>query len=117
MVKIVAVTGCLSVLFQKLCFKSCIDMKNARNGPFDRSQNMGPNCGNVFGHLGQSVKSRTGVGCYVGIYALNSILVSRRPEMAMEIGFKNWNRCRMSGLPVDSPLALFWDCKNSPGFV
>ena len=30
---------------------------------------------------------------------------------------KNWNRCRMSGLPVDSPLPLFWDCKNSPGFV
>ena len=38
-----------------------------------------------FGHLGQSVKSRTDVGCYVGIYALNSILVSRRPEMTMEI--------------------------------
>ena len=117
MVKTVAVTGCLGVLFQKLCFKSCIVMKNTGNGPFDRSQNMGPNCGNCFGHLGQSVKSITDVGCYVGIYALNSILVSRRPEMAMEIGFKNWNRCRMSGLPVDSPLALFWDCKNSPGFV
>ena len=25
-------TGCLGVLFQKLCFKSCIDMKNAENG-------------------------------------------------------------------------------------
>ena len=25
--------------------------------------------------------------------------------------------CMRSGLPVDSPLALFWDCKNSPGFV
>ena len=24
---------------------------------------------------------------------------------------------KMSGLPVDSPLPLFWDCKNSPGFV
>ena len=45
------------------------------------------------------------------------MLVCMRPGIAMEIGFKNWNRCRMSGLPVDSPLTLFWDCKNSPGFV
>ena len=52
MVKTVAVTGCLGVLFQKLCFKSCFDMKNARNGSFDRSQNMGPNCGIFFEHLG-----------------------------------------------------------------
>ena len=48
------------------------------------------------------------MGCYVGIYALNSMLVCMRPGIAMEIGFKNWNRCRMSGLPVDSPLPLFW---------
>ena len=33
--------------------------------------------------------------------------------MAMEIGFKKWNKCRMSGLPTDSPLALFWDCKKN----
>ena len=52
MVKTVAVTGCLGVLFQKLCFKSCTDMKKAGNGPFDRSQNMGPNCGKLFGHFG-----------------------------------------------------------------
>ena len=58
MVKTVAVTGCLGVLFQKLCFKSCIDMINVGNGLFDRSQNMGPDYGNFFGHLGQSVKSR-----------------------------------------------------------
>ena len=45
------------------------------------------------------------------------MLVCMRPGIAMEIGFKNLNRCRMSGLPVDSPLTLFWDCKNSPGFV
>ena len=63
MVKTVAVTGCLGVSFQKLCFKSSIDMKNAGNGPFDRSQNMGPNYGIFFGHLGQSVKSRANVGC------------------------------------------------------
>ena len=53
----------------------------------------------------------------VGIYALNFVLVSMMPEMAMEIGFKKWNKCWMSGLPTDSPHALFWDCKNSPGFV
>ena len=35
--------------------------------------------------------------------------------MAMEIGFKNWNRCRMSGLPVDSPLLGFGTIKISPG--
>ena len=34
--------------------------------------------------------------------------------MGMEIGFTKRNRCRKSGLPLDSPLALFWDCKNSP---
>ena len=34
--------------------------------------------------------------------------------MAMKIGFKKWNKCLMSGLPTDNPLALFWDCKNSP---
>ena len=34
--------------------------------------------------------------------------------MRMEFGSTKRNRCRRSGLPVDSPLALFWDCKNSP---
>ena len=34
--------------------------------------------------------------------------------MGMEFGFTKRNRCWKSGLPVDSPLALFWDCKNSP---
>ena len=34
--------------------------------------------------------------------------------MAMELGSTNFSRCWMSGLPTDSPLALFWDCKNSP---
>ena len=32
----------------------------------------------------------------------------------MEFDSTKRNRCRRSGLPVDSPLALFWDCKNSP---
>ena len=34
--------------------------------------------------------------------------------MSWEFGSTNRNRCRRSGLPVDSPLALFWDSKNSP---
>ena len=51
------------------------------------------------------------------IYIINCVLVSRRPEMGMEFGSTKRNLCRRSGLPVDSPLALFWDCKNSPGFV
>ena len=51
--------------------------------------------------------------CFI-IYAINCVLVCVRPEMAMEIGFKNWNKCLMSGLPTDNPLALFWDCQNSP---
>ena len=34
--------------------------------------------------------------------------------MGMEFGSTKRNRCRRSGLPVDSPHALFWDCKNSP---
>ena len=48
------------------------------------------------------------------IYLINYVLVSRRPEMGMKFGSTKRNRCRKSGLPVDSPLALFWDCKNSP---
>ena len=48
------------------------------------------------------------------IYIINYVLVSRIPEMGMEFGFIKRNRCRKSVLPVDSPLALFWDCKNSP---
>ena len=34
--------------------------------------------------------------------------------MGMEFGSTERNRCRRSGLPVDSPLTLFWDCKNNP---
>ena len=37
--------------------------------------------------------------------------------MGMEFGSTKRNQCRRSGLPVDSPLALFCDCKNSPGVV
>ena len=41
------------------------------------------------------------------IYAINCVLVGMRPEMAMEFGSTKKNRCWMSGLPMDSPLALF----------
>ena len=37
--------------------------------------------------------------------------------MGMEFGSTKRNRCKRSGLPVDIPLALFWDCKNSPEVV
>ena len=52
----------------------------------------------------------TDLGVCVIIYIINCVLVSKRPEMGKEIGFKKWNKCLMSGLPTDSPLALFWDC-------
>ena len=54
---------------------------------------------------------------FVIIYSINYVLVIIRPGIAMEIGFTKRNRCRKCGLPVDSPLTLFWDCKNSPGVV
>ena len=41
------------------------------------------------------------------------MLVCVRPGIAMEFGSTKRNRCRRSGLSVDNPLALFWDCKNS----
>ena len=31
---------------------------------------------------------KTDVDCYVGIYALSSVLVSRRPELGMKFGSK-----------------------------
>ena len=75
------------------------------------------NCRN-FGDFWDSRECpKTVVGCCVRICVINSILVIRRPEMGMEIGSTKRNRCRKCGLPVDSPLTLFWDCKNSPGFV
>ena len=75
------------------------------------------NCGIVLEFLDSREPPKNVVGCCVGIYAINSILVSRRPEMGMEISSTKRNRCRKCGLPVDSPLTLFWDCKNNPGFV
>ena len=59
----------------------------------------------------------TVVGCCVRNCVINSMLVCMRPGIAMKIGSTKRNRCRKCGLPVDSPLTLFWNCKNSPGFV
>ena len=53
-------------------------------------------------------------GCVI-IYAINYVLVCMRPVMAMVFGFTKWNRCLMSGLPMDSPLLGFGTVKNSPG--
>ena len=36
--------------------------------------------------------------------------------MGIEFGSTKRNRCRKSGMPVDSLLSLFCDCKNSPSF-
>ena len=58
----------------------------------------------------------TVVGCCVGIYALNSILVIRSPELGMELGCKKWNQGWTSGLPMDSPLLGFGTVKISPGW-
>ena len=50
------------------------------------------------------------------IYIINCVLVGRRPEMGMEFGSTKRNRCRRSGLPVDSPHALFLGLLNTvPG--
>ena len=68
-----------------------------------------------FDFLDSREPPETDVGCYVGIYALNSILVSRRPEMGMEFGSKKWNRGWTSGLPMDSQLLGSGIVKISPG--
>ena len=67
-------------------------MKKAMNGSCDRSQNMGPNCGIFFRLLDSREPLETDVGCYVGIYALNFVLMSRRPEIGMKFGSTKRNR-------------------------
>ena len=65
------------------------DMKEAGNGPFDRSQNMGPNCGNFFRHS-WAVHGCWGLnwGVYMVIYGINYALVFIRPEMGKKFGSK-----------------------------
>ena len=53
------------------------------------------------------ISLRTDLAICIIIYIVNCVLVSRRPEMGMEFGSTKRNRCRRSGLPVDSPHALF----------
>ena len=57
-------------------------------GPFDRSQNMGPNCGNFFRNS-WSVRGCWGLiwGVYMIIYGINYSLVCIRPEMTVKPGF------------------------------
>ena len=57
---------------------------------------------------------RTVYATCVIIYAINCVLVCMRSEMTIDIGFKKWNQCLMSGLPTDSPLLCFGTVKNSP---
>ena len=52
----------------------------------------------------------TDLSVCVIIYIINWVLVCRRPEIGMEFDSTKRNRRLMSGLPTDSPLALFWDC-------
>ena len=50
---------------------------------------MGPNCGNFFLDFWIArERPETDVDCYVGIYALSSVLVGRRPKMGMKFSSK-----------------------------
>ena len=71
------------------------------------------------GIFGDGLYSPRTVGSFwVMNYALNHVLMYRRPDMAVEIGFKKWNKCWMSGLPTNSPHALFLGLlKIVPGCV
>ena len=61
------------------------------------------------------------VGTVLGVCVvhcvINCVLVSRRPKMGMKFCPTKWNRCLVSGLPMDSPLFYFGTVKISPGFV
>ena len=59
----------------------------------------------------------TVLGVCIIIYAINCVLVCRRPEMGIEFSPTKWNRCWVSRLPTDSPLFCFGTVKNSPEFV
>ena len=70
------------------------------------------------GHI-WSVRGSVGSvwGVCVVIFVINHVFVCMRPKMAMEIGFKKWNKGMMSGLPMDKHLLCFGTVKNSPRFV
>ena len=58
---------------------------------------------------------RTVWAACVGIHSINYVVVCMKQKMAMDFGFIKWNRCWVSGLPMDNPLFYFGTVKNSPG--
>ena len=64
-------------------------MTKAGNGPYDRSQNMGPNCGIILDIFWTAVI--VCVDCLGDLYhnySINYVLVSKRPEMGKKFGSK-----------------------------
>ena len=60
---------------------------------------------------GQSVAVLgTFFGCLGDNLLNNHVLMCRRPDIAVEIGFKKWNKLWMSGLPRTAHMLCFWDC-------
>ena len=51
------------------------------------------------------------------IYVINYSLGFFGPEMAMDFGSTKWNRCLVSGLPMDSPLLVKGLLKIVPIFL
>ena len=47
-----------SLILEIWHLKCMLDMRKCREWVVDRSQNMGPNYGNIFGHLEQSVNAQ-----------------------------------------------------------
>ena len=59
--------------------------------------------------FGDGLYSPRTVGSFwVMTYALNHVLMCRRSDMAVEIGFKKWNKCWMSGQPRTAHMLFFW---------
>ena len=71
--------------------------------------------------LGPIWTVRGSVGTVLGVCVvncvINCVLVSRRPKMGMKFGSTKWNRCWVSGLPMDNPLLCFGMIKIRPRFV
>ena len=49
-------------------------------------------------------------GVLVIIYYINHVLMCRRPDIAVEIGFQRWNKWWMSGLSRIAHMLYFLDC-------
>ena len=50
------------------------------------------------------------IGLFVLKIKQNHVLMCRRSDMAVEIGFKKWKKWWMSGLPRTAHMLYFWDC-------